>query len=79
MAGCWAARVVAACVGWRDSVVAAWRSVKSVMNTIIWVAVQVADFFSRRMFLTKTVLAFGWMGSGALRGAGLLGVVSVVW
>ena len=58
-------------------VVAAWRSVKSVMNTIIWVAVQVADFLSRRMFLTKTDLAFGWMGSGALRGACLLAVVYV--
>ena len=77
MAGCWAARVVAACVVLRDSVVSAWRSVKSVMNTVIWVAVQVADFLSSRMFLTKTVLAFGWMGSGALRGADLLVVVYV--
>ena len=78
MAGCWAARVVAACVGWRDSVVAAWRSVKSVVNKILWVAVQVADFLSKRMFLTKNVLAFGWMGSGALRGACLLDLVYVV-
>ena len=78
MAGYWDARLVAACVVLRDSVVAAWRSVKSVMTTIIWVAVQVADFLSRRVFLTKNVLAFGWMGSGALRGACLLGLVYVV-
>ena len=75
MAGCWAARVVAACVGWRDSVVAAWRSVKSVVNKILWVAVQVADFLSKRMFLTKNVLTFGWMGMGkAAREAGLMAV-----
>ena len=77
VAGCWAARVVAACVGWRDSVVAAWRSVKSVVSKILWVAVQVADFLSKRMFLTKNVLACGWMGSEAVRGAGLLAVVWV--
>ena len=45
MAGCWAARVVTACVDWRDSVVAAWRSVKSVVNKIRWVAVQVGAGF----------------------------------
>ena len=77
VAGCWAARVVAACVGWRDSVVAAWRSVKSVVNKILWVAVQVAGFLSKRMFLTKNVLAFGWMCIEAVRGAGLLAVVWV--
>ena len=77
MAGCWAARVVAACVGWRDSAVAAWRSVKSVVNKILWVAVQVADFMSKRMILTKNVLVFVWMGSEAVRGAGLLAVVCV--
>ena len=44
---------------------------KSVVNKILWVAVQVADFLSKRMFLTKNVLAFGWMGSEALRGADL--------
>ena len=63
MAGRWTARVVAACVFWRDSVVAAWRSVKSVIDTILWVVVQVADFLSRGMFLTKNDIAFGWMGS----------------
>ena len=56
---------------------AAWRSVKSVVNTILWVAVQVADFLSKWMFLTKNVLALGWMGSRALRGADLLVVVYV--
>ena len=45
------------------------------MNKILWVAVQVADFLSKRMFLTKNVLAFGWMGSEAVRGAGWLAVV----
>ena len=47
------------------------------MNKILWVAVQVADFLSWRMFLIKNVLAFGWMGSEALRGADLLVVVYV--
>ena len=77
MAGCWAARVVAACVGWRDSVMAAWRSVKSAVNKILWVAVQVADFLSKRMLLTKNVFAFGWMGSETARRAGLLALVWV--
>ena len=71
MAGCWAARVVAACVGWRDIVVAAWRSVKLVLNKIIWVAVQVAGFLSKRMFLTKNVLAFGLIGIDAVKGGWL--------
>ena len=77
-AGCWAARVVAACIVLRDSVVAAWKSVKSIMNTIIWVSVQVADLLSRMMFLKMNVLSFGWIDSGALRGACLLDVVYVV-
>ena len=77
-AGCWAARVVASCVVLRDSVAAARRSVKSVMTTIISVAVQVAILFSRRVFLTKNVLAFSWMSSRYLRKACLLAVVSVV-
>ena len=47
------------------------------MNKILWVAVQVADFLSRRMFLTENVLAYGWMGSRALGGADLLVVVCV--
>ena len=47
------------------------------MNKILWVAVQVADFLSWRMFLVKNVLAFGWMGSRASRGADLLVVVYV--
>ena len=34
----------------------------SVMNKILWVAVQVADFLSGRKFLTQNVLAFVWMG-----------------
>ena len=77
MAGCWAAGVVAACVGWRDSVVAAWSSVKLVVNNILRIAVQVADFLSKRKFLTKNVLAFGWMGSDVVKGAILLAVVWV--
>ena len=48
------------------------------MTTIILVAVQISNFFSRRAFLTKTVLAFSWMSSRDLRKAGLLVVVSVV-
>ena len=47
------------------------------MIKILWVAVQVADFLSRRMFLTENVLAYGWMGSRALGGADLLVVVCV--
>ena len=47
------------------------------MNKIILITVQVADFLSRKMFLTKNVLAFGWMGSRALRGADLHVVVHV--
>ena len=56
---------------------AAWKSVKSVMNKILWVAVEVADFLSRRKFLTENVLAYGWMGSRALGGAAFLVVVYV--
>ena len=63
--------MVAACVGWRDSVVAAWRSVKSVVNKILWVAVQVSGYLSKRMFLTKNVLAFGWMCIEAVKGGWL--------
>ena len=55
--------MVAACYVRRDSVVAAWRSVQLVVNKILWVVVQVADFLSRGMFLTKNDIAFGWMGS----------------
>ena len=78
MVGCWAARVVTACIGWRDSVVAARGSVKSVVDKILWVAVQVADFLSKRMFLTKTILTCGWMGMGkAAREAGLIAVAWV--
>ena len=62
----------------RDSVAAARRSVKLVMTPIILVAVQVSELFSRRVFLTKHVLAFSWMSSRDLRKAGLLVVVSVV-
>ena len=69
--------MVAACVSWRDNVVVAWRSVKLVVNRILWVVVKVADFLSRRMFLTKNVVAFDWMGSENVRGAGLLAVVWV--
>ena len=47
------------------------------MNKILWVSVQVANFLARRVFLTENVLAFGWMGSRALRGADLLVVVYV--
>ena len=47
------------------------------MNKILWVAVQVADFLSRRMFLIKNVLAYGWMGSRDLEEADLLVVVCV--
>ena len=65
--------MVTACVGWRDIVVAAWRFVKSVVNKILWVAVQVADFLSKRMFLTMIVLVFGWMGKEREAGeAGLM-------
>ena len=42
---------------------AAWRFVKSIVNALLWVVVQVAVFLSKRMFLTKNVLAFVWMGS----------------
>ena len=57
---------------------AAWRSVKSVVNKILWVAVQVADFLSKRMFLRTNVLTFGWMGTGkAAREAGLIDVARV--
>ena len=77
MADCWAAGVVLACVFLRDSVVAAWRYVKLVVNMILWVAVQVADFLSKRMLLTKNVFAFGWMGSETARRAGLLALVWV--
>ena len=45
---------------------------------ILLVAVQVAGFLSKRMFLTKNVLAFGWMGTGkAAREAGLMAVAWV--
>ena len=50
---------------------------KSVVNKILWVPVQVADLLSKRMFLTKIFLAFGCMGSEAVRGAALLAVVWV--
>ena len=62
----------------KDSVMAARRSVTLVMNKILWVAVPVADFLSKRMFLTKNVLLFGWMGMGkAAREAGLIAVAWV--
>ena len=52
---------------------AAERSVKQVVNKIRWMAVQVADCLAKRMFLTKNVLAFVWMGlKKASRGAGLM-------
>ena len=48
------------------------------MNKILLITVQVADLLSRRMFLTKSVLAFGWMGMGkAAREAGLMAVAWV--
>ena len=47
------------------------------MNKTLWVAVQVADFLSKRIFLTKDVLAFVWLGSEAVRRAVLLVVVCV--
>ena len=56
---------------------AAGRYVKQGVNKIRWMAVQVAGCLAKRMFLTKNVLAFGWMGSGAVRRAGLLAVVWV--
>ena len=46
---------------------------QSVVNKILWVAMQLADFLSKRRFLTKSVLAFGWMGMGkAAKEAGLM-------
>ena len=51
---------------------------KSVVDKILWVAVQVADFLCKMMFLTKTILVFGWMGMGkAAREAGLIAVAWV--
>ena len=51
---------------------------KSVVNKILLITVQVADFLSRRMFLIKNVLVFGWMGMGkAAREAGLIAVAWV--
>ena len=47
------------------------------MKNILWVAVQVSDFLSRRIFLTQDVLAFVWVGSEALGRAVLLVVVYV--
>ena len=54
---------------------AAWRSVQSIVKKILWVAVQVAGFLSKGMFLTKSILAFSWMGMGkASKEAGLMAV-----
>ena len=58
---------------------AACRSVKSVVDKILWVTVQVADFLSKRMFLTKNVLVFNWMGSEAVSGTGLLAFCGLGW
>ena len=78
MAGCKAAGVVAHCVSCRDSIVAEEMSVKQVVNKICWMAVQVADCLARGVFLTRGVLAFGWMGmQKAARGAGLMAVTWV--
>ena len=53
---------------------ATWRFVKSIVKALLWAVVQVAVFLSKRMFLTKNVLAFVWMGSEAVGRAGLLAV-----
>ena len=37
-----------------------WRFVKSIVKALLWAVVQV---LSKRMFLTKNVLEFVWMGS----------------
>ena len=51
---------------------------KSVVNKIRWMAVQVAGCLAKRMFLTKNVLAFEYMGTKkAARGAGLMAVTWV--
>ena len=56
---------------------AAWRSVKSVVDMILWVAVQVAYFSSKRMFPTNNVLTFGWIGMG--EAAWEAGLIAVAW
>ena len=50
------------------------------MNKIRWMAVQVADCLARWMFLTRNVLAFGWMVmQKSARGAGLITVAWVTY
>ena len=50
---------------------------KSVVDKILWVAVPVADFLSKRMFLTKNALTFGWMGMG--KTAREAGLIALAW
>ena len=54
-----------------------WRFVESIVKALLWAVVQV---LFKRMFLTKIVLEFVWMGSEVVERAVFLaaGVESVV-
>ena len=54
-----------------------WRFVKSIVEALLWAVVQV---LFKRMFSTKIVLEFAWMGSEVVEKAVFLaaGVESVV-